>query len=197
VRIAPLLLALGLGLAVGGGAAVDAAARSSVRPAPEVLEVTIHPGAPSGLAGALMVPLAIGTGASAVVLAVGVGALRRSTDRAGHEPARGGWRLGTAAAVGAAALIGVAVVASLPVRWRWVAWGWSAVGALALPLGIGLLVLGLAAAAAGRRRGRPVGLWDLVPAAGPQARVQPMARWLAARTPGVEPWSPDRTPPSG
>lgn len=167
-------LVVGLVAAVGG-AAVTWAARHPVgdelpSPLGERLAVTLHPAA-----GPLAPAATWGAAVAATALVLGLRLLVRARRRPvrPRQPQRATALV--AGVVGGALAVGLAVL-TMVVRWRWQGGGWANVGVGLVAPGVVLAVLGLATLVAGRRRGGPLGLWDLWPQAGPHAIALPIAR---------------------
>jgi hypothetical protein len=191
VAVAPLLLALGLPPALGGAACIVAVTAPHVR-VDTVLGATIHAAAPADVSSFLRPFVAVGI-VLAMLLLAGLAPWRvAGASGRGSGPVVRGGRVAPAVAAGLGVGLALAATAlALVLRWRWVHWGYAAVAAVVVPVGLALVAVGVAVGVVGRRRGAPVGTWELAPALAPQRRGYSVARWVAETTPGIEPWAPE------
>ncbi len=176
---------LGIGaiaLAVGGATTLGSAVTtwSAANPAPETapaglgqrLAVTIHPPATGSLGSAVLagfVPALVLIALAAIPVVRAAGRPPRA-----RRPSRG--TAPVAAILGA--MGGVATAANaIVLRWQWVAADTAVmVGGLVVP-SAAVAVIGAVVVVVGRRRGAPIGLWDLAPRLAPRPVVLPVARW--------------------
>ena len=190
LAVAPTLLALGLPLALGGVAWVGAMTDQHVRrPA---LGASIHRAAPADALAVLRPLAAVGVVVAVLLAGLGLRHVPRATGPAPSTTRRPGGRVATIVTAVLGVGLGLAAGAmALVLRWRWVHWAYVGVAAVLVPVGLALVVVGVAAGVVGRRRGAPVGVWEMAPFLAPQRQGYPVARWVAETTPGLEPWAPD------
>jgi len=136
---------------------------------------------PYGVAGAVV---------GLLLAAAGVRALRRSRSIPPRPVV--GERGTTLAALGAGTAVAVgAALLSLTTYWQWVEWEYSQLVAVLGPTGVGLLALAVRLGLAGRRRGWPVGLWEVAPRLGPRITTRLATRWAVDRMPDADVWTPE------
>ncbi len=211
LAVAPLLAAVALPLALGAGALVVAGATSV--PAPGWLGPATEPAAPGDLLAACLPPALIGLGLGAVLLAALATAGRRpradprALSASSPIPVSAAQSSGVGTRVACALVAGaLALGAGVRVLLLWAQqapWELAPVAAAVGPAALGLLAGAGLLARTGRRRGRSVGLWDLVPAVAPRPKVVAVARWAVHLVPGAEvlpdghpgatPWRPRLT----
>lgn len=185
--VARLAVAVGVPGALAGLAAVVAAASPVPIPA---LDQPYHSAEPVGLgllAATAIPPLVLGVGGGAL-LAVNAGLAARRLAAAPAERPVGHRGATTVAAVVTALVVAVVLgYVAVMVLARLLPWEAGTVGAAVAPASVGLLVAADRLRVAGRRRGMPIGLWDLVPRFAPRRRVMAIHAGTAALLPGAEP----------